>query len=202
MPNSEQYNIIIIEPSPVIQEGLKVLLERYQGFRVEHCFSSFELFESAHIRSSFQIILINPADIQFDKQFSTKKILLKYPDVLIIALHYNCINIELIHSFDGVVDIYSTGDLLIKKILKIIEQTDHSRSKQNTESVDLSDREKEILISVAIGLTNKEIADKLNISTHTVISHRKNISRKIGIKTVSGLTIYAIYNNLISEDDI
>lgn len=202
MLNSEQYNIIVIEPSPVIQEGLKVLLENYQGFRVEHCFSSFELFESAHIRSSFQIILINPTDIQSDKQFSTKKILLKYPDVLIIALHYNCINIDLINSFDGVVDIYSSGDLLIKKILKIIEQTDHSRSKQNIESVDLSDREKEILISVAIGLTNKEIADKLNISSHTVISHRKNISRKIGIKTVSGLTIYAIYNNLISEDDI
>lgn len=62
---------------------------------------------------------------------------------------------------------------------------------------ELSDREKEILVSVAMGLLNKEIADKLNISINTVITHRKNITRKTGIKTVAGLTVYAILNNLI-----
>jgi two-component system, NarL family, response regulator NreC len=55
---------------------------------------------------------------------------------------------------------------------------------------------------VALGLTNKEIADKLYISAHTVITHRKNITRKLGIKTVSGLTIYAIMNNLIALEEI
>ena len=65
------------------------------------------------------------------------------------------------------------------------------------EGEDLSDREKEILVSVAKGLINKEIADKYNISIHTVISHRKNITRKTGIKTVAGLTVYALLNNLI-----
>ena len=64
---------------------------------------------------------------------------------------------------------------------------------------DLSAREKEILVSVAQGLLNKEIADKHNISINTVITHRKNITRKTGIKTVAGLTAYAILNNL---DDI
>jgi DNA-binding NarL/FixJ family response regulator len=67
---------------------------------------------------------------------------------------------------------------------------------------ELSPREKLVLKQVAIGLTNKEIADKLFISTHTVISHRKNITRKLGIKTVSGLTVYAILNKLISLEDI
>ena len=62
---------------------------------------------------------------------------------------------------------------------------------------ELSDREKEILVSVAQGLLNKEIADKHNISINTVITHRKNITRKTGIKTVAGLTVYAILNNLI-----
>ena len=60
----------------------------------------------------------------------------------------------------------------------------------------LSAREKEILSAVAQGLLNKEIAAKLNISIHTVISHRKNIARKTGIKTIAGLTAYAILNNL------
>ena len=61
----------------------------------------------------------------------------------------------------------------------------------------LSSRETEILAAVAQGLLNKEIAYKYNISIHTVITHRKNIVRKIGIKTIAGLTAYAILNNLI-----
>jgi len=61
----------------------------------------------------------------------------------------------------------------------------------------LSSREIEILAAVAQGLLNKEIAAKYNISIHTVISHRKNIARKTGIKTIAGLTAYAILNNLI-----
>ena len=57
-------------------------------------------------------------------------------------------------------------------------------------------------MSVARGLINKEIADKHNISVNTVITHRKNISRKTGIKTVAGLTVYAILNNLIDIKSI
>ena len=67
---------------------------------------------------------------------------------------------------------------------------------------ELSDREKEILVSVAQGLLNKEIADRHNISINTVITHRKNITRKTGIKTVAGLTVYAILNNLIDINSI
>lgn len=61
----------------------------------------------------------------------------------------------------------------------------------------LSDREKDVLIQVAKGLSNKEIADKLHLSAHTVISHRKNIARKLGIHSAAGLTIYAVVNHLI-----
>lgn len=67
---------------------------------------------------------------------------------------------------------------------------------------ELSEREKEILVSVASGMINKEIADRHNISINTVITHRKNITRKIGIKTVAGLTVYAILNNLIDINSI
>jgi DNA-binding CsgD family transcriptional regulator len=52
------------------------------------------------------------------------------------------------------------------------------------------------------GMTNKEIAEKHFISIHTVITHRKNIVRKTGIKSVSGLTVYALLNNLITYEDI
>ncbi|MGN0189342.1 MAG: LuxR C-terminal-related transcriptional regulator [Candidatus Cryptobacteroides sp.] len=61
----------------------------------------------------------------------------------------------------------------------------------------LSPREKEILVGVAKGLLNKEIADLFNISINTVITHRKNITRKTGIKTIAGLTMYALLNDLV-----
>jgi DNA-binding CsgD family transcriptional regulator len=65
----------------------------------------------------------------------------------------------------------------------------------------LSAREIEVLKLVARGHINKHIADTLSISLHTVISHRKNITSKLGIKTVSGLTMYAMLNGLISSKD-
>ena len=66
----------------------------------------------------------------------------------------------------------------------------------------LSGREVEILQHVASGLTNQEIADTLFLSVHTVTTHRKNITKKLGIKSVSGLTVYALMNKLVSPLDI
>ena len=65
----------------------------------------------------------------------------------------------------------------------------------------ISEREAEVLVLVAKGLLNKEIADRLNISVNTVITHRKNITRKIGIKTTAGLTVYSILNGLLDIED-
>ena len=79
---------------------------------------------------------------------------------------------------------------------------DLEREKGEDFREELSEREKEILVCVARGMLNKEIADQNNISIHTVISHRKNITRKIGIKTVAGLTVYAILNGLIDVNTI
>ena len=61
---------------------------------------------------------------------------------------------------------------------------------------ELSVREKEVLRLLVEGKINKEIADELSISINTVITHRKNITAKTGIKSVSGLSIYAIMNGI------
>ena len=73
---------------------------------------------------------------------------------------------------------------------------------EDEEASKLSEREKDIVRLVAKGLTNKEIADKLFLSIHTVTTHRKNISAKLGIRTISGLTTYAILNGLVNIDEI
>ena len=70
------------------------------------------------------------------------------------------------------------------------------------EDKDLSAREIEVLTLVSKGFINKEIADKLNISLTTVITHRKNITEKLGIKSVSGLTMYAVMNGYVDADSI
>ena len=66
----------------------------------------------------------------------------------------------------------------------------------------LSEREKDVVISLVQGMTNKEIADHLCISPNTVITHRRNIARKLQIHTPAGLTIYAIVNNLVDISSV
>jgi len=66
----------------------------------------------------------------------------------------------------------------------------------------LTQREKTIVRLVSLGMTNRQIADHLYLSTHTVITHRKNINSKLGIKSVSGLTVYAIVNNIITIEEV
>ncbi|MCH5335354.1 MAG: helix-turn-helix transcriptional regulator [Alistipes sp.] len=73
---------------------------------------------------------------------------------------------------------------------------------QPAETTDLSPREREVLVMIAKGLMNKEIADRLGIGLTTVISHRRNLSSKLGIKSVSGLTIYAVMRGYVDADDI
>ena len=67
---------------------------------------------------------------------------------------------------------------------------------------DLSEREKEIIVQVVKGLSNKEIAEALFISVNTVMTHRRNIARKLQIRSAAGLTIYAIVNGLVNLDDV
>ncbi|NOR88530.1 MAG: hypothetical protein GQ527_13070 [Bacteroidales bacterium] len=90
---------------------------------------------------------------------------------------------------------------LTKNIKRNLALTEKATNQHNTAS-ELSDREQDIIREIALGKTNKEIADNLFISAHTVITHRKNITRKLGIKTVSGLTVYAILNKIIQMDEI
>lgn len=74
--------------------------------------------------------------------------------------------------------------------------TDKQRSEQ------LSDREKEIIVCIAKGMSNKEIADALFLSVHTVTTHRKNISAKLQIHSTAGIVIYAIANKLVEISEI
>ena len=106
-------------------------------------------------------------------------------------------------------DIYASEKELVKSLLRLHRQG-HSGRGTAAESGHaagfshelLSPREIEVLVLVVQGCINKEIADRLHISLTTVISHRKNITEKLGIKSVSGLTIYAVMNGYVEIDRI
>jgi regulator of cell morphogenesis and NO signaling len=85
-------------------------------------------------------------------------------------------------------------------LIPLVECLDNKKQ-TDSDRVELSQREQEVLSAIASGLSNKEVADKLHISIHTVISHRKNIMRKTGFKTAPGLTFFALHNGLISQND-
>lgn len=74
------------------------------------------------------------------------------------------------------------------------------KSVEGTEQ--LGEREKEVIVALVQGMSNKQIADHLCISTNTVITHRRNIARKLQIHSAAGLTIYAIVNNLVDISSV
>lgn len=103
-------------------------------------------------------------------------------------------------------NLWQPRDVLVKSIMQLRkhghEMTHHPVTVQQGAKRDLSPREIEVLVLLTKGLINKEIADKLNISLTTVISHRKNITEKLGIKSVSGLAIYAVMHGYIEADRV
>ena len=108
---------------------------------------------------------------------------------------------EMLRLYDEQISIYDTPDA-IKQKLDVLCNEMSSEDGADDEQQTLSSREKEIVVCVVKGMTNREIADKLFLSTHTVITHRRNIARKLQIHSASGLTIYAIVNKLVDLSEI
>lgn len=86
------------------------------------------------------------------------------------------------------------------KIRQLMET--HPTGSEGVENAKLTPREVTIVRLVSMGLTNRQIADRLFLSTHTVTTHRKNINNKLGLRTVSGLIVYAIVNNIITLEEV
>ena len=117
------------------------------------------------------------------------------------AINYLLISVmsDLWHTEQDFADHCAIEDEILRPALKrqMIKGERLKVKGVSPQSEELSEREKDVLIQVVRGLSNKEIADVLCISQHTVISHRKNITRKLNIHSTAGLTIYAIVNKLV-----
>ena len=197
--NSNPLKIAIVEPSVIIRTGISAVLKRVPGYRIQPV-EIITIDSMTHYLNMHKpdILIVNPS---FWGYFDISKIKAETDNAQLkcIALVYSAIDENLLHNYDDRISIYDTVDQLKEKLDKLFNSPlTENAEEQNTLSV----REKEIITCVVRGLTNKEIAQSLFLSTHTVISHRRNIARKLEIHSTAGLTIYAIMNKLIELDDI
>lgn len=196
--NSKGKHIIIVETSFILYHGLtKSLLSPELPVRVFQS-EEFPEIEKRIEDEPESIVIINPAMIQFNtKEFRLLK--KNRPSVHWIAFIYQLIDERLLPLFDASIHLNDPPERIIETIKNLLRPVNESGIPDSEKL--LSEREIDVLTQLALGLSNKEIADKLNISINTVITHRKNISQKTGIKSVSGLTIYAVVNKLISLEN-
>lgn len=192
--------VLLIVPSLIVARGLESVFNDLGEFKVVGVLSDFSHNSDTRLRNiEADIILMDPQVLDFETRKNGRSFIGEYLDVPVVALETSVMREDLLKQYDEVVNLYDEPTTIIKKLRSAMEaQQDSSK----VESNDLSSREKEILVCVAKGMLNKEIADRFNLSIYTVITHRKNITRKTGIKTVAGLTVYALLNNLIDINSV
>ena len=192
--------IIIVEPSPMLSGGLAQYFDDIRQVSVVSQLESIDRLEEKLASYNPEILIINPLLVSFDANEAFQKLLRDFPNVVPVALVSSFIDKNILRQFKDVIEMTDSKQKVVLKIFNLLN--DNNLSQEKTENVELSNREIDVLVALAKGLTNKEISDQLFISVHTVITHRKNIVRKTGIKSVSGLTVYALLNNLVDESDI
>ena len=197
--NSHRPKIAIIDPNTLSVLGLKSILQTVMPIMTVDTFGSFTELEANHPEQYFHYFVSMNVVLENKPFFLARR---KKTIVLTLSLdtmsqlsefHSLCINVpesELVRS------------------LLMLEQHAHGHG-QNLPPMPkvlqqkiLSDREIEVMSLIVQGFINKEIADKLNIGLSTVITHRKNIMDKLGLKSVSALTIYAVTHGYVDINTI
>lgn len=192
--------VLLIVPSKIVARGIEAVLSELGEFRVEGILTDLSHASQMRLRNiDADVIVLDPVVFDFVSRSSVRSHISEYSDAAVVGLQTIPMDDEQKKQYDALIGLNDDPVLIVRKLR---ESLDSRQDNSETEEYDLSAREKEILVCVAKGMLNKEIADYCNLSIHTVITHRKNITRKTGIKTVAGLTVYALLNNLIDSSSI
>ena len=189
--------VAIVEPSVIIAEGLAGVVEGGNEYEVVFIAESMRTLVERFAVVAPDVVIVGSQVI-----CGVQSIRTQYQELQGVALALLSTTVcdeEYVRQFDGVINIYDDRSQVLRKLGSVVEQAE---TNPYSESHDLSERERDVLILVAKGLANKEIAERLNISIHAVMSHRKNITHKTGIKSVAGLTVYALLNNILDQSDV
>ena len=196
-----QFKIAIAEPAPIVRAGIEAQLRKLLHHKAQVIYllddTRRDWLEVASVISA-DIFLINP----LLTGPNPRTLLPHLPEqTKLVAFSYTPADPLLVKEFDGVIHL-TDGVLQISELIDRLLQNESQAPEVSQDSQTLTPREREIIICVVKGMTNKEIAGRLYLSTHTVITHRRNITKKLQIHSSSGLTIYAIMNKLVELDEI
>jgi len=192
---------IVISDSYLIRKGVLSVLNRIQGVRVLKEFGSNDSFVSYLSNHQVDVILIGQSAFERMEQLFISRPGLLDKTILLEEPHQNKMTtVRPGPEPSASILLKDDKETILRKIGALLDQQEDRD--QDTPSMKLSPRELTIVKLISMGLTNRQIAEKLFLSTHTVMTHRKNINSKLGIKSVSGLIIYAIVNNIITLEEV
>lgn len=209
--------IIIADSHFLSRKGLAIVLEENADFTVlSEALSASDLVnQSKFYHPDLIIIDYTSANFSID---NIQQIVKKYPNTHLLAITDMQSNISIAKALNlGVTShllkdcdqdelieaIYKTAKgekFMCGKIASAVLIDKTSVNEYTCEGLNISDREMEIIKLIAEGLSNKEVADKLFLSTHTVTTHRKNIMNKLGVNNTAGLVLFAVRENIISPN--
>ncbi|MDF2436320.1 MAG: hypothetical protein K0Q95_696 [Bacteroidota bacterium] len=213
-----QIKIIIADSHFLSRKGLAVVLNENRDFAlVSEALSNSDLVNQSKFYKP-DLIIIDYTSANFSLQ-GLEQIVKKHPQAKILAitdfqsnaviskamktgvtshLLKDCDQEEIVEA------IYKTAlgqQFMCGKIVSaVVDEKPASLVEYNCEGLNISEREMEIIKLIAEGLSNKEVADKLFLSAHTVTTHRKNIMNKLGVNNTAGLVLFAVRENLISPN--
>lgn len=191
--------IAIIDPNTLAALGLKQLLQHVMPIMTVDTFGSFaelstsRVDEYFHFFTAMSIVLENKTFFSAHQRKTIVLTLSLDTNSQLSEFHCLCIN--------------QTEQNLVRSLL-MLEQHAHGKGQhlptmpKALQQKILSDREVEVMSLIVQGYINKEIADRLNIGLSTVVTHRKNIMDKLGMKSVSALTIYAVMHGYVDINKI
>ena len=195
-----EIHIAFIEPSTIIREGIMTVLSKKKpttNYKPIYFDTINQLSDYKNI-TSINLIIVG-STISQNEILSIREIRNKFTTIKWIG----CVSGNYHREFRVIVDNLIYLNDKAEKIHDVINTC--VLNQKTTENIvqenNLSKREIDVLKLLAKGNANKEIADKLNISVHTVVTHRKNITQKLGVKSTAAMAIYAVANNIIDIDD-
>ncbi len=202
--NQNVLKIAVADTSVIVRMGVLAALKRVlEGNAVFLEMARPEDFETKVISFAPSIIIVSPSfggvfDVAARRQSTAEYV----RDARFVALISSVIPASSLDGYDAQLSIFDSEDDLQALFDRLMGNEDDEEDGVDGDGEALSSREKQVVRGVVSGLANKEIADQMNISVYTVLTHRRNIARKLNIHSSIALAIYAISNKLVTVDEV
>lgn len=187
--------VAFILPSPLLNIGVSTMLRRIPD--IDFTIADISVGEDIdakidELRPS--LVIVDPGADNCNWREQCKE---TNPALKVIGVLHSQLPEAIRKNIDDTFSIYDSVESITNVISRNVKADDaDGRAK------DLSPREKDVIVGIVKGLSNKEIAAEMNVSVNTVMTHRRNIASKLHIHTPAGLTIYAIVSHLVKLEDV